>query len=159
MSSKPKIVEISSDSSDSSADTTPFPTYVPPFRPPRNGCRTKEQARKRKHDINVFKDLFSPSEKQSTSKEKGVMTHSMSNEEETNDLAKKLPNTLVEALGQALSSLKKIPVPEPSFPSCLPPLRVVLGLACKNLWDKNMQARGVHKQIPNPKDKGKQPME
>lgn len=158
MSSKPEIVEISSDSSDSSAETTPFSTYVPPFRPPRNGCRTKEQARKRKHDINVFKDLLSPSKKQSTSKGKGVMTPSSFDEEETHDLAKKLPNALPEALGQALSSIKKIPVSEPSCPSRPPPLKVVVGLACKNLWDKDMQARGVHKQMPNPRDKGKCPM-
>ena len=159
MSSKPEIVEISSDSSDSSEDTTPFPTYVAPFCPPRNGCRTKEQARKRKHDINVLKDLFNPSKIQSYSKRKGVMTSNASNDEETPDLAKKLPNALAEALGQALSSLKKIPVPETSFPSRPPPLKVVMGLACKKLCDKDMQAKGIHKQVPNPKDKGKRPME
>ena len=86
------------------------------------------------------------------------MTPSSSDEEETNDLAKKLPNTLAEALGQALSSLKKIPVPETPHSSRPPPLKVVVGLACKKLWNKDMQARGVHKQMPDQKDKGKRPM-
>ena len=95
MSFKTEIVEISSDSS---GDTTPFPPYVPPFRPPRNGCRTKEQARKRKHDVNIYKDLLSPSEIQGPSKGKGVMTSRSSDEEETTDLAKQLPNALAEAL-------------------------------------------------------------
>ena len=90
MKSNPGIINISSDSSsDESWDSTPLPPYVPPFRRPRNGCRTKEQARKRKHDINVFKDLLNPSQNQSTSKGENVMTPSSSDEEETEDLAKR----------------------------------------------------------------------
>jgi hypothetical protein len=73
--------------------------------------------------------MFSPSENQSTSKGKDVMTPSSYYEEETNDLAKKLPNALAKALEQAVLILKKIPVPEPSLPSHAPPLKVVVGLA------------------------------
>lgn len=56
MKSTPEIINISSDSS--SDDEAPLHTYVPPFRPPHNGCRTKEHAWKRKHDLLVFKDLL-----------------------------------------------------------------------------------------------------
>ncbi|PWA48091.1 reverse transcriptase domain-containing protein [Artemisia annua] len=51
-----------------------------------------------------------------------------------------------------------IPVPESSKSSRKPPLKVVLGLACPRLWDEKMQARGVHKNMPDPKDKGKEPI-
>ena len=70
MKSSPEIINISSDSEDNS----PFETYVPPFRPPRNGCRTKEQARKRIHDLPVFKDLLHLNQTPSTSRGKAVMS-------------------------------------------------------------------------------------
>ena len=72
MKSSPEIINISSDSS--SEDETPFETYVPPFRPPHNGCRTKEQARKRKHDLPVFKDLLHLNQTPSTSRGKEAMS-------------------------------------------------------------------------------------
>ena len=72
MKSTPEINNISSDSS--SDDEAPLPTYVPPFRPPHNGCRTKEQARKRKHDLPVFKDLLNLNQTPSTSRGKEVMS-------------------------------------------------------------------------------------
>ena len=71
MKSTPEIINISSDSS--SDDETPLPPYVPPFRPPHGGCRTKEQARKRKHDLPVFKDLLNLNQTPSSSRGKGVM--------------------------------------------------------------------------------------
>lgn len=48
MKSSPEIINISSDSS--SEEEIPMEPYVPPYRPPSYGCRTKEQARKMKHD-------------------------------------------------------------------------------------------------------------
>jgi hypothetical protein len=72
MKSTPEIINISSDSS--SEDETPFETYVPPFRPPHDGCRTKEQARKRKHDLPVFKDLLNLNQTPSTSRGKQPMS-------------------------------------------------------------------------------------
>jgi hypothetical protein len=72
MKSSPEIINISSDSS--SENNTPFKTYVPPFRPPHNGCRTKEQARKRKHDLPIFKDLLKLNQTPSTSRGKAVMS-------------------------------------------------------------------------------------
>lgn len=72
MKSTPEIINISSDSS--SDDEAPLPTYVPPFRPPHNGCRTKEQARKRKHDLPVFKDLLNLNQTPSTSRGKEIMS-------------------------------------------------------------------------------------
>jgi hypothetical protein len=67
----PEIINISSDSS--SEDETPLPPYVSPFRPPHGGCRTKEQARKRKHDLPVFKDLLNLNQTPSISRGKEVM--------------------------------------------------------------------------------------
>jgi hypothetical protein len=72
MKSTPEIIDISSDSS--SEDVTPFETYVPPFRPPHNGCRTKEQSCKRKHDLPVFKDLLKLNQSPSTSRGKQPMS-------------------------------------------------------------------------------------
>ena len=72
MKSTPEIINISSDSS--SEDETPMEPYVPPFRPPRYGCRTKEQARKRKHDLPVFKDLLNLNQTPSTSRGKQPMS-------------------------------------------------------------------------------------
>ena len=71
MKSTPEIIDISSDSS--SEDETPFETYVPPFHPPHGGCRIKEQARKRKHDLLVFKDLLNLKQTPSTSRGKEAM--------------------------------------------------------------------------------------
>ena len=51
-----------------------------------------------------------------------------------------------------------VPVPESSKSTREPPLKVVLALACPRLWDEKMQARGVHKNMPDPKDKGKEPI-
>jgi hypothetical protein len=48
MKSSPEIINISSDSS--SEEEVPMDSYVPPYLPPMYGCRTKEQARKMKHD-------------------------------------------------------------------------------------------------------------
>ena len=54
MNPNPESITISSDSSShESWDTTPFPPYLPSYRPQRFGSRTKEQARKFKHDINA----------------------------------------------------------------------------------------------------------
>ena len=86
MKSTPEIINISSDSS--SEDENPFETYVPPFRPPHDGCRTKEQARKRKHDLPVFKDLLNLNQTPSTSRGKAVMSpQSPSSSESSEDTA------------------------------------------------------------------------
>jgi hypothetical protein len=61
------------------------------------------------------------------------------------------------------ADMGKISVPmEPQYSQRYKgPLMVVLGLAAPKLWDKDMQSRGVHKRIPDPKDlgKGKRKME
>ena len=56
MSNEQEPIEISSDSSEDKPvepNRMPFPPYLRPYRPPRYGCRTKEQARKIRHDINA----------------------------------------------------------------------------------------------------------
>ncbi|PWA53623.1 TO45-2 [Artemisia annua] len=78
-------------------------------------------------------------------------------ESDTADLAKKLPNALTQALQEAMSNmppLPSIPVPESPKSSRKPPLKVVLVLACKRVWTKDMHLKKKH----DPKDKGKGPM-
>ena len=54
MSDNQEYIDISSDSSsDSESNRMPPPPYLPPCRPPRRGSRTKEEARRIKHDINA----------------------------------------------------------------------------------------------------------
>ena len=72
MKSNHEIINISSDSS--SEDEAPMEPYVPPFRPPCYGCRTKEQARKKNHDLPVFKDLLNLNQTPSTSRGKEAMS-------------------------------------------------------------------------------------
>ncbi|PWA52252.1 hypothetical protein CTI12_AA411150 [Artemisia annua] len=77
--------------------------------------------------------------------------------EETADLAEKLPIALTQALQSALSKmppLPVVPVPESSKSSRKPLLKVVVGLACKRVWTKDMHLKKKH----DPKDKGKGPM-
>jgi hypothetical protein len=55
------------------------------------------------------------------------------------------------------ADMRKISVPvEPqSSQRNKGPFKVVLGLAAPKLWDRDMQSRGVHKRMPDPKDQGK----
>jgi hypothetical protein len=55
------------------------------------------------------------------------------------------------------ADMRKISVPvEPqSSQRNKGPLKVVFGLAAHKLWKKDMQSRGVHKTMPDPKDMGK----
>ena len=77
-------------------------------------------------------------------------------QEDTFDLVRKLPNALTKALVKVVSSMKKILVPERAQPPQPRPwpLKVVLGLSCPRLWDKEMQAKGTHSTMPDLKDKG-----
>ena len=90
MKSSPEIINISSDST--SEDAAPLPTYVPPFRPPHDGCRTKEQAHKRKHDLPVFKDLLNMNQTPSTSKGKEVMSPKSPSSSESSEDPAWIPN-------------------------------------------------------------------
>ena len=142
MSTGKEIINVSSDSSDSELSFPsgtvitypPFPPYLPPYRPPKFGRRTKEQARKFKHDINAkylpfHRDYQSPHP-----------SHPPQAPQPTSELAKELPHALTQALGKALSSLKKIPVPPPqSQPSqSTAPSGshgVLMGLVCPKVWE------------------------
>ena len=72
---------------------------------------------------------------------------------------------LTSEMERVVADMSKISVPvEPqSSQRGKGPLKVVLGLAAPKLWDKDMQSRGVHKRMPDPKDKdmgkGKRKME
>ena len=65
---------------------------------------------------------------------------------------------LISELERVVAGMRRIPVPQSSKRRTKPP-KQVLGLVCKRLWDAEMQARGVHKSMPDPKDKGKRKMD
>ena len=84
---------------------------------------------------------------------------SSSDDDETYTLSKELAKALTQALGSALSNMKKIPIPEKTV---LPtkPSKQVLGLPCPRKWNgMQEQPRGVHKTMPGYKGKGKEAME
>lgn len=84
-------------------------------------------------------------------------------EEAPNPLAVVLPDFtpvtafLTSEMERVCADMRKISVPvEPkSSQRNKGPLKVVLVLAAPKLWDKDMQSRGVHKRMPDPKDQGK----
>ena len=84
---------------------------------------------------------------------------SSDDDDETYTLSKEFPKALTQALGSALSNMKKIPVPEK--PARLPkPPKQVLGLACPRMWSTfENQRKSAQKAKHNYKGKGKKPME
>lgn len=70
---------------------------------------------------------------------------------------------LTSEMESVCADMRRIAVPEElqSSRKSKGPLKVVLGLAAPQLWNKDMQSRGVHKRMPDPKDlgKGKRKME
>jgi hypothetical protein len=149
MSNFPNIVYISSDSSseetiymssDSSSEESGWACYFPP-------CATSSSSRKPK------KKVATP-----TPPSLGFYSSS-SDDDETYTLSKEFPKALTQALGPALSIMKKIPVPEKTV---LPtkPAKQVLGLPCPRKWNgMQEQPRGVHKTMLGYKGKGKEAME
>ena len=118
MSSGKEIIDLTT--SDSSSDETPKTTppssrrpYLPPYRPPSFGRRTKEQTKKFKHDINapILKSLATI--KPVSSSKKPPNKPSASSKKPSYGLIDELPNALTQALTEAL---KKMPVGEPSKP-------------------------------------------
>jgi hypothetical protein len=64
---------------------------------------------------------------------------------------------LTSEMERLCADMRRISVPEEQQSSRKKkgPLKVVLGLAAPKLWNKDMQSRGVHKKMPDPKDMGK----
>jgi hypothetical protein len=64
---------------------------------------------------------------------------------------------LTSEMERVCADMRRIAVPEEpqSSRKSKGPLKVVLGLAAPKLWNKDMQSRGVHKKMPDPKDLGK----
>ena len=115
MSSGKEIIDLttSDSSSDESPKTSPpssRPPYLPPYRPPSFGRRTKEQAKKFKHDINapILKSLASI--KPVSSSKKQPKKPCSSSRKPSYNLINELPDALTQALTQAL---KKIQMAEP----------------------------------------------
>ena len=114
-------INISSDSSDSESNNPPFAPYLPPYRPPRCGRRTKEQARKFQHDINAkylpyHRDYQAPNP--SHPPQASQPTHPPQGPHMTSSLAQEIPKALVKALRKHLEFLQA----EPSQPEApVPP--------------------------------------
>ena len=64
---------------------------------------------------------------------------------------------LTSEMERVCADMRKFYVPEEPYSSKRnkDPLKVVLGLAAPKLWNKDMQSRGIHKKMPDPKDMGK----
>lgn len=136
MSSNQKPINISSDSESSSQESEnhmPPPPWLKPYRPPQFGMRTKEQAKKYKHDTNapILKSLATikripqpkinktksdhPSGTPSTPQTMPMPSQPSSNPPRP---SYGLINELPEALNQALTqALKKFPKSQLSGPS------------------------------------------
>lgn len=147
--------------------------------PPMRGYRTKEQARKKKHDVNTSKELPpSPNVKQtavsdSSSGDLPSCPSYVSPYEDTDDEAVTQPPpvsvmrteppplsvVLTSELERAVSAMSRIPVPGNSERLPKPP-KQVLGLPCPKVWKAMQdQNRGVHKTMPEFKGKGKRKLD
>lgn len=64
---------------------------------------------------------------------------------------------LTSEMERVCADMRRISVPdEPQSSSRKKgPLKVVLGLVAPKLWNKDMQSRGIHKKMPDPKNLGK----
>jgi hypothetical protein len=64
---------------------------------------------------------------------------------------------LTSEMERVCADMRRISVPDESQSSSRKkgPLKVVLGLAAPKLWNKDMKSRGIHKKIPDLKNLGK----
>ena len=171
MSSGKEIIDLTT--SDSSSDEAPQASqssrrpYLPPYRPPTFGARTKEQARKFKHDINapILKSLANikpiPTKKQAK-KPKPPTKPSYG-------LMEELPNALTQALTEALkkmpSSSKPTRQPSASFskrsahasepssstkakPRVTGSRPICVGLVAPRVWEMASQSMGQKRTMP-----------
>ena len=135
MKPSPKVIEISSDSSDSTFD-------IP-------------QIQRSYYYLNEGPSELCPSP---TSSEETTEA-----EEAPAPLAMVVPDFtpvtafLTSEMERVCADMRRISVPEEPQSSVRKkgPLKVVLGLAAPKLWNKDMQSRGIHKKMPDPKDLGK----
>ena len=141
MKPSPKVIEISSDSSDSTFDIPQIQrSYYYLGEGPSEVCP-------------------SPTTSEETTEA----------EETPTPLAMVVPDFtpvtafLTSEMERVCADMRRISVPEEQQSSGKKkgPLKVVLGLAAPKLWNKDMKSRGVHKRMPDPKDlgKGKRKME
>lgn len=140
-------IEISSDSSsDSDSLASPLSFRLPTI--PRG--LTKEPTRKRRHDPHHHQSFFlSQCNPNAPPSDKGPS--------QPPSVFGPVTAFLQSDMERVVAGMSKIPVSEKPEASRKRkgPLKVVIGLACPRLWNKDMQSIGVHKCIPDPKDKGK----
>jgi hypothetical protein len=153
MNSKPDIIDISSDSSSTSSGWNNY------FPPNASTSVTKKSKKKVEEPIS-FDDLPTPPPyvfDSSSSELPSYVPSFHSNDKEPLPLAMTLPRELEKAFEMAITSIRRIPVPENTLPRPIP-AKQVLGLPNKHVWNE-INERGVHKIMPDIKGKGKRPME
>jgi hypothetical protein len=152
MNSNPEIVEISSDSSSES-------TGLNNYRPPMVGYRTKEQARKKKHDVNASNELPPPLniKRTSVSDSSSSDLSSCPSYVSSYHYEEEQPEVQGPSKGKSVmtfkgtSSAPALTHPPPN------PGKQILGVANQHVWNK-IKERGIHKTMPDFKGKGKRTM-
>lgn len=154
MSSKPDIIDISSDSSSDESASSRWANHFPPCAPT---SLTKKQRKKVEKPI-ASDELLTPPPASSLELPSYAPSF-YSDDKEPLALAMSLPKELQKDFEKAVTSMRKIPVPESTLPHPKP-AKQVLGLPCPKMWDAMPdQARCFHKTMPGYKGKGKHAME
>ena len=176
------IIYISSDSESSEHNDLPPPSQPMPIPPPHTmparrirGWRTKEEARKRRHDAPApppppappAPPLPFPSSDSDTSDSD---TSELLFYEDVNEGPSERPplsKLLTEEMERVVAGMRQIPVPQK--PKRLEkPSSQVLGLVCKRLWTPDTKRKDVENVLKNmrdgegtsdPKGKGKRKMD
>ena len=154
MNSKQEIIEVSFDSSSESSGLN----NLPPLRTfkPIPGYRTKEQARKKKHDVDASNKLPTPLPHVSDSssfelKSNPSFVSSYHSEEDQ-------PEIQGPSRGKRGMIFKETSsAPLQTQPTLKPP-KQILGLPNQHVWN-SINERGIHKVMSDFKGKGKRSME
>ena len=176
---KGKQIIIDLTSSDSSSDEfpdtpqAPSRPYLPPYHPPTFGCRTKEQARKFKHDINahILKPLenmkpISSKKKTKKSKPPSVPKAPTTQPQWFEELPAALQQALDKAMEKMPSSSKSpqqptAPKPKKPFQAAQPSTStgkrprvtgsrpICVGLVAPRVWEMASQSMGQKRTMPD----------
>ena len=155
MTSNYEIIDVCSDSSCEPKGLNNPPPPPRKFKP-IPGYRTKEQARKKKHDVNASARL--PTHV-SLDEDLSHLPRYVYNSDVDDDIGR-LENAFQQAFEKAASSFMPISVPvnaQSSRGRTKPP-RQILGLPCPRLWN-DIKDKGVQKKMHDFTGKGKRSME
>ena len=189
-----EYISISSDSSSDSESTEnrmPPPPYLPPYRPPGRGWRTKEEARRFKNDINAKYLPWHRRYKSPQAAQPAPSTHSSPPSQPSSppvqpnpyyfpaqkySAEEYMPKPFLKTLSTHLAKFQSKPSWEetksppseassesPTSPAAIPPSQiqvsqsegsskpsgVVMGLACKKVWNVATASIGKKRTMPD----------